>query len=90
MGIRVTLDQSPSMLRHNQDKLGASLRRAPFDLTLAPTPRLDVPLQERGGDWHVWWAMDKAECASRRQRGNLFTLVNPLRLWVPTKRSKCQ
>lgn len=53
-----------------------------FDPATVPTPRLDVPLEERqvgGWGWHfVRQAVDRVEWEPREQGGNLLTLVKSL------------
>ncbi|MEO6800807.1 MAG: ATP-binding protein [Rhodanobacter sp.] len=50
-----------------------------FDPATVPTPRLDVPLEERqvgGWGWHfVRQAVDRVEWEPREEGGNLLTLV---------------
>ena len=53
-----------------------------FDPATVPTPRLDVPLEERqvgGWGWHfVRQAVDRVEWQPREHGGNLLTLVKSL------------
>ncbi|MEO8777404.1 MAG: ATP-binding protein [Rhodanobacter sp.] len=53
-----------------------------FDPATVPTPRLDVPLEERqvgGWGWHfVRQAVDRVEWQPREAGGNLLTLVKLL------------
>ncbi len=53
-----------------------------FDPATVPTPKLDVPLEERqvgGWGWHfVRQAVDRVEWEPREEGGNLLTLVKSL------------